>query len=488
MLKKNIFYNSLFSISNFLFPLITFPYSSRILGPEGIGAVVFVDSITAYFILVSALGIPMYAVREVAKRRHDREAMDKLASEILFIHITSVAICSLVYLGAALTIPTLRERLPLVFVGIVYLFVNVFTVEWFYQGNEKFRYIGIRSVISKVVSVALLFLLLRKNSPLIVYYIIIVSGPAVNAIINSINFRKHCNISFEGLELKKHIKPLLTILGSSLATSVYLIVDVIMLGFMKGDAAVGIYSTATRLVKIPYAIIGSTSAVIIPQMSRAYNEADVRRIKSLIHKSFSFVCVVAFPISVGIFIEAHFLVNTFAGERFLAAVPVVRILASVIFLMGLAHIFGLQILNAIGKEKFVFRSVLMGMLFSFTTNLCLIPLLSYTGAAITNLLTEVVVTAGVFYYARKFVNISLDKDIFFMCLSGVALFFPIAYFFRRMHMPYIIEEISIIGLCAAVYVTVLWFFGENIYVENMKEAVVSKLPFLRREKKLSGVV
>ncbi len=483
MLKKNIFYNSLFSISNFLFPLITFPYSSRILGPEGIGAVVFVDSITTYFILVSFLGIPLYAVRETGKRRNDPVALNKIASEILFIHIASVAAFALIYLSAAFAVPVLRQRIDLVCVGIVSMFVNVFTIEWFYQGTEKFRYIGIRSIISKTLSVIFLFVFLRKESPLIIYYLFIVSGPAINAVLNTINLRKHCTINFKGLALKQHITPLLTILGSSLASSVYLIMDVIMLGFMKGDVAVGIYNTAMRIVKLPYAIIGSISTVIIPQMARAYKEADLQTIKSLIHKSFSFVCVVAFPIATGIFLESHFLVEWLAGERFMNSIPVVKILAWVIILIGLAHIFGLQILNAIGKEKLVFRAVLTGMIFSLSANLCLIPLLSYTGSAITNLLTEVVVSASVFHYARKFVNVQLDKDIFFKCLFGVALFFPIAFCIRQLNIQHTVAEITIIITCGAAYVTFLWFFGNNVYIENMKQNVLTKL---KRQKTEAG--
>ena len=268
MLKKNLFYNAILSISNFLFPLITFPYSSRILGPSGIGGVVFIDSITAYFILVAALGIPLYAVRETAKRRYDQDALNKLASEILFIHIISVFVFAVIYLGAALLVPTLRPRIDLVLVGIASMFINVLSVEWFFQGIEKFRYIGMRSLFSKTISVVLLFTFLRKGSPLTIYYLITISGPALNSIFNIASFRKYCRLSFTNLSLRKHIKPLLTILGSSLASSVYLIMDTIILGFMKGDAAVGMYTTAMRIIKIPYAIIGSTSSVIIPQVSR----------------------------------------------------------------------------------------------------------------------------------------------------------------------------------------------------------------------------
>src|ERR1035437_7348340 len=96
-LKKNFVHNILFILSNILFPIISFSYTARVLGPEGIGKVQFVITFAQYFVMVAALGIPVYGVREVAKARGDQNRLNKLFSELLFINIITSLILLLLY-------------------------------------------------------------------------------------------------------------------------------------------------------------------------------------------------------------------------------------------------------------------------------------------------------------------------------------------------------------------------------------------------------
>lgn len=477
MLKKNLFYNFLLSISALIFPLITFPYSSRILGPVGIGSVNFIDSVTAYFIMFSTLGIPAYGIREAAKRRNDKKALNKFCSEMLLFHITSTSIFTVVYLITAMLLPNLRNHLDLVFIGIGILFLNVISVEWFFIGMEKFQYITIRSLIARITGVVFLFVFLKKGSSPAAYYLIGASGPAINSLYNFTVFNKYSKIGFTGLSVKKHFKPLAAIFGSSLATSVYVLMDNIMLGFIKGDAEVGLYSTAVRIVKVPFAMIGAVSSVIIPQISFAFTHGNREQIKILLNKSYSYISVTGIPIAFGLFVASSFLVHTFAGEKFAGAVIALQILSPVIILVGLNNLFAIQMLGTMNKENFLLRSVVAGMIFSIIVNILLIPLLSYIGAAITNLLTELVVTVAAYYYVNKYldINITLNKKLFFQCLAGAAAFFPISYLLRSLGLNFILTEILVIGCCAAFYVSYVWFFVKNIYIDNIKVIILKRL-------------
>jgi len=477
MLKKNLFYNFILSVSGIIFPLITFPYSTRILGPGGIGSVNFIDSITAYFILFATLGIPAYGIRETAKRRNDKEALNKFCSEMLIFHFISTFIFTVFYLIAALVLPDLKNHLNLIFIGIGILFLNVISVEWFFIGIEKFQYISIRSLVSKVISVILLFVFLKKGSSSTVYYLIGASGPAINSIYNFIIFNKYCKVKVTGLTIKKHLKPLATIFGSSLAASVYLLMDNIILGFIKGEEEVGLYSTAVRIAKVPLALIGAISAVIIPQISFAFSKGNFDEIKSLVNKSYSYISVAGIPIAFGLYVASSFLVHSFAGEKFIGAIIALQILSPVIILVGLNNLFAIQILAAMDKEDLLLRSVVAGMIFSLAVNIALIPLLSYKGAAITNLLTELVVTLVAYFYVHRHINIdiTLNKKVFLQCLAGAAAFIPIAYGIRSLSLNYILQEILVILCCIGFYLTYLWFFVKNIYIDNIKVIVLNKL-------------
>ena len=86
-IKKNVFYSSFLTTANYLFTFLTYPYVSRVLGVEKIGAVNFIDSVINYFIMLSMLGIVIVGIRDVARTRNDREELNRTFSSILFLNI-----------------------------------------------------------------------------------------------------------------------------------------------------------------------------------------------------------------------------------------------------------------------------------------------------------------------------------------------------------------------------------------------------------------
>ena len=127
--------------------------------------------------------------------------------------------------------------------------------------------------------------------------------------------------------------------------------DNVILGFMQGEAAVGIYATALRIVRLPFAMIIAVNGVIIPQVSRAFDTGNFTEIKQLANKSFAIICVLSFPIVFGIYVAAPFLIHLFAGDKFNGAVLALQLLAPLIIIIGMANIICLQLLAPMGKEK-----------------------------------------------------------------------------------------------------------------------------------------
>ena len=475
MLKKNLFYNSLLSISQFIFPLITFPYSSRILGPNGIGAVNFIDSFTQYFILFAALGIPLYGVREISKHKENKEELEKTFNEIFLIHIISTGLFASIYLVSAIILPQLRTHLDLVAIGILMMSAGVLSAEWLFQGTEKFSYITFRSLLVRCLSVIFLFVFLRRDSPPIVYYSIMASGITLNGLINIFYLRRTIKIRFVNLELKKHIRPLVIILGSTLAVSVYLLMDNVILGFIKGVREVGIYAVALRIVRLPLGIIGAVNGVILPQISRDYVKKDFAGIQKLIDKSFSLICVTGFPITFGLFVASSFLIQIFGGPKFENSIIALKILAPLVLINGIGNIICIQLLAPMGKEKYLFKSYIIGMVFSLLSNIILIKYFSYKGACIGMVATEIVATAVCYYYLQKIISIKFDYKILSQCLLGVLFFFPIVFIANKFVANLNLNGIVIIAGCGIFYVIYVWFFVKNIYIINIKDTILLKI-------------
>jgi O-antigen/teichoic acid export membrane protein len=250
--------------------------------------------------------------------------------------------------------------------------------------------------------------------------------------------------------------------------------DSIVLGLIKGDAAVGLYSTALRIARIPFAIVGAISSVMIPLISHAYHNKDIQGVVSLASKSFSFICVAGMPIAFGMFVSANFLITSFAGKNFGSAVIILQILSPVIMVVGINNVFAIQLLYPIGQEKALFKAVFISMIFSIISNLVLISIFSFIGAAITNLLTEILVTTLSFIFVKKFVPIQLDKKIFLQCLVSSALFIPIASTIRTMQLGFVTKEVLVVIACAVFYFSYVWFFVDNQYVNSIKQSVLDK--------------
>ena len=167
--KANYAFNLLNTISGLLFPLLTFPYASRIMMADGIGHVNFYQSIISYISLLSCIGIPMYAVREIAKVRNDKEVRERTTVEILLLHTLLTVLGYLAVAIIANTVAEVKVDIPLFLILSLTIFFTAIGCEWFYQGIEDFKYITIRGLIVKVFSVLLLFLFVRTHDDLYCY-------------------------------------------------------------------------------------------------------------------------------------------------------------------------------------------------------------------------------------------------------------------------------------------------------------------------------
>ena len=188
-LKKNALMNALLTTLSFVFPLITFPYVSRVLLPAGTGRVSFAASIVSYFVLFAQLGIPTYGIRACAQVRDDKEELNQVVQEILSINIVIVALTYIVFWGTLLFFPRLQNDKPLYLILSIQMILNAIGVEWVYKAQEKYAYITIRSIIFKFVAVILTFLLIKSENDYIAYAGITIFAASASNVLNFLNLR-----------------------------------------------------------------------------------------------------------------------------------------------------------------------------------------------------------------------------------------------------------------------------------------------------------
>ncbi|UKJ07077.1 flippase [Solitalea lacus] len=467
-IKKNLAYNILLSVSNIIFPIITFPYVSRVLGPEGTGLTNFVLSFCQYFILLSALGISIYGVREIAKTKDNIEGRSKVFIELFLIRLLTTIIVLVPYFITILYFDKFSSHNALYLWGGLYIFFNLFSIEWFFTGMENFKYITSRSIIIKFISIGALFLFVKEKSDVLPYFLITVFGLIFNSFVNirySLKYLK-LNISYKELYYKPHVRPMLVIFGSTVAISVYVLMDTILLGLLADEKAVGYYSAALKLNKLSLTIITSLGAVLVPRLSNAVAKNDQAEIKRLIGQSFNFVYTLGIPIMVGIFALAPELTLVFSGKEFLPSVLAMRILCPITLIIGLSNIFGIQILTPLSKDRQLLFSVLSGTIISLLLNFILIPLFHENGAAITNLIAETVVTVLTFYFARKYLTFELNLKAFTQnVLSALPIFLLAEAAKLIFSQPFYVLVATLIGSMVLFGATQLYIIKNQIAID-----------------------
>ncbi len=466
-LKKNVVYNTLLSISQILFPLVTFPYASRVLGPEALGAVSFADNFTIYFLIFAALGIPLYGVREIAKVKHDSKRLGQVYSELLFIHLLSSCAAVIILFFISYYTGKLRSNFALYQIGMGVLLGNVFIAEWFFQGIEKYRYIALRTVTIRLFTITLMFLLVHSIKDRNTYYALNLVAVTISALLNTSMITRLVRVSFKGMSLKKHVKPLFLILASGMVTTIYLVFDTVILGFLTNDVTVGYYAASMRISKISLAIIGTLSIVLLPRLTLAFQKNDHMEARALLGRSMNFVVFLSIPIAAGTWCLSEEIIRLFAGNNYLPAIGSLRVLCFIVIFVGMAQVFSNQILLPLHQEKKILYASLFGVVMSLTLNFTLIPVYKHLGAAISSLCTEMIVTLVLFIYARKLLKFPFPLVRCLQSALTCALFFVVKYLVVQVTTLPVLVLIFTIGISAVIYLLVqvlLWKNKEVIHI------------------------
>lgn len=476
-ITKNFTYNIILSVTQVLFPLIIFSYVARVIEPAGIGKVSFVESICRYAILIAALGIPIYGVREVSKLKDEKAKLSQLCSELITIHFISSFLISFIYLIIVSSTSQLSEHLNFYLIGLIMIFSNIFSIEWYFQGIGDFKFITIRTLIVRIVTTILIFIMVTKPEHSFNFFLLTVLTNLTISTINLWHANKQIKIKFTFLynDLKRHFTPLFLIFSTTISISIYVLLDTIMLGFLSDEKSVGFYSMALKIGKIPLLFVSALGVVLIPQLSSSFNNNDIDRFKMLINKSINFVITFSFPVMFFILGVSNELILVIAGESFLEASFSLKILSTLVLLIGLSNIFGMQVLTPMGKDKYLTYSVLFGTVFSISLNFFLIPLYHELGAVITNVITEIIVTVITFYFASKFLKLDLNYTFIF---KSFLLSIPF-YFFSTLITKFTLNSLTILigtTIFSGFYFLIMQvYLIKNEIIIEIKNNLIKKL-------------
>ncbi len=428
--KTNILLNGLNTVTAILFPVITFPYAARVLMPEGIGTVDFLNSIVSYLVLLTNIGIPLYALREVAKYRDDKSKRDKITLEVLCL---SMCLCIAGYLIVwilAEFVPRIHKDSSLFYILSLSIVFTLIGINWFYQGIEDFKFITKRAIIVRTLAAIALFVFVNSPTDLIAYCFIIVGSSVGNNIINLLHLRKHVNfhgISIKQLKIFRHLKPALMVFGLNLVISLYSYTTTIILGFLSSEEQVGFFTGGTKISLVAVTLISSISYVLIPKSSHLVGTGDLKHFGELSAKAIRLIICLSLPMIAGMWIMASPLTLVFCGPEYGASIRVLIINAPVILFSNINLLLSLQTLYPLDKVRTCLVAMSAGAVVNILLNFVLDHHIGALGASVSKTTTELVIMAMLIMLGKKYFPFNVKAFIQSKYLLATVIMSIVAY-------------------------------------------------------------
>lgn len=455
-LTKNYFYNIISLLTGVLFPFITFPYISRVLMPEYLGKISFVQSLTNYFITLALLGIPAYGIRELSRTKifENKNEFTKTFTELLVISLIGSVISVIIFFSLILLskkLDDIKELLYIYSFQVIFAFLNL---DYFFIALEKHKRRTIRAIVLRILSLVLIFIVVKKPSDYIKYGVILVFPELLARMIDIYLCKSYIFLNIKELKLKRHLKPLFTIFLYVFSVGIYVNLDSTMLGVMKAEIEVGLYTTGSKLVRMVIPIMTVLGTVMAPKIIGYIKNKEKDKIYDTIDKFIDFNIIIGIPATFLMIYLSKDIILLISGEKFITSNLAMKIISTIIIFLPVGTFFGGQLLLPNDKENLVFKVAIIGMICNVIFNFILIPKFSIEGAAFATAFTEILICFYRGYEVKKiypdynfitkervnylilgiiaFVGIFLIKNveeksslyniIFFSCVYGIIYF------------------------------------------------------------------
>lgn len=419
-LATNAAFNAAYKAISVVFPLIVSVYVSRILMPAGVGEVQFASSLASYFVTFAALGLPSYGVREVSRARQ-RGDLDMVFSELFILNAISSLASAVIYCLMVCSIYGSSQSFVLHIVFVSQIALNLFNIDWFYQGLEEFAFIAVRSVAVKLLTIVLMFVFIHDSGDTLAYALLLCAGSVGNYFLNIVQLSRYVKLTFHGLKIKRHLAPTLYLLAVAAAADIYGKLNTTLLGIFSTSEATGFYSCGLSCINACLQMLLAVTAVFLPRLSLFY-AADRIAFNKLVSRGLGILIFVGLPLLVGIQFVADDAVALLFGAAFAPSASVVRILSLLLLVKGIGDLMCYQVLMAAGKERLFLPSRILGSLVNLALGIPLISCFGENGAAVASVASEIAVNAPLLIYSVRVVKPKLNKrDIASSCCASGCL-------------------------------------------------------------------
>lgn len=457
IIKKNFFYNAIYSVIILILPLITAPYISRVMGANCIGRYSYSLSVANVFCLFILLGLKNYGNRTIASVKDNKELLSKTFWSIYGMQFLCSIIVVLIYLGYVCFLATDKT---LAWIQVIYIVSAALDINWFFFGLEEFKLTVTRNTIIKIFCAILVFILVKRKEDILIYALILTLGSFITQIILWRFLKKYVyKTQVTVYDIRIHIIPNIKMFVPVIGLSLFTTLSSIMLGAMSNMSEVGYYENSIRITNVPCMAVTSLGTVMLPRMSNLIANGRSSEANQYIQKSLLISVCLSSAVAFGISAVCREFVPFFYGEGFDKCIPAIMLLVIASIFMSWSDVLRTQYLIPHKNDDVYIISTFVGAFINIILNIILIPHLQVLGAVIGRLITEICISIYLSVSIKDKIDISLYfKQSLPFVINGIIMFL-IVYFIPVPFSYFIIIVIkAIIGAAIYLFLTLLYYF------------------------------
>lgn len=475
-IKRNIAFKLAYQILSIATPLITAPYASRVLGADGIGTYSYLSSLMTYFTMFAALGTVNYGTREIARLRDDKQSMSKTFWEIELMTVFTTLVALVLWLFIILL---KRDNANNCLALIPLLIATAADISWLYTGLEKVHYSVIWNMICKILGVVLLLTFIKSKDDLTLYIFLM----SLIQLFGNLSMwmyvpREIAKVNIRELHIFRHLKQTLKYFITSIAISIYTVLDKTMIGVLTKDVFQnGYYEQANKIVNIikPFAFTAINDAMT-PRMSYLFEKEKIAEVKERIYKSINLELLIAYGCCFGIISVAPIFVPLFFGEGYEPVIIILQIMALILIPICLSTCTGSHYYVPSGNILKGTKLTMVGSVVNLVVNIPLIFKYGALGAALASLLAESVIGVLYIYFAREYLSIKTVLRVSYTkIIAGVSMYLVITYMCNALALNGFLGLVVEFLVGSLIYFIVLLLLKDDSLVE-CKKMLLNKFP------------
>ena len=457
--------NIIKTVCGILFPLITFPYISRVLGPENYGKYSFSNSVVSYFLIAAMLGINSYCIREGARIRDDKKALQLFADETTTINLISVVIAYILLAVSIIIVPKFHWYKELILILSITIICTFIGRDWINTVYEDYLYITIRYIVIQCLCLCSILIFVRTQNDYVIYTAIANASVSLGYILNLYYTRRYLKFRLtRHMCIKKHILPIFLLFCGQLATMIYIQSDITMIGFIKSDYDVGVYSFSSKIYLLSKSVINAITTVAIPRIVYYLGKDDQQQYNRFSSKIAELLLLIGIPSVIGLVLLSKEILILLGGNQYIQGILCLQILGIALIFAIFSGFFANALIIPNRKEQAFLVITIVAALLNISLNLVLVPRCGINGAAITTLLSEVFVLLFARRSCKHIAKLSIDKhNVLTICISSCFVLLVCLITKRIIESAFLCIIVSII-MAVVLYCCSLLLLNNTLFV------------------------